>query len=508
MKFSSRTITAALLLLAATTLASEPHYSIRIGSVSAAAGEPTEIEIRVDAAAADIAAIAFVIDYDESRLAIAEDSAKHPRIQVSLPPEFTSSVFLLSESTGKIGISLYDPVAPISTLSTSVMARLRFQVRSSAEGFARVALAVDESPSVAGRAGNRIEGSYTSVAGGIAITAQRVDLAVSPREISFGTVPSERSVEQAAVIVNAGNAPLPIASIALENGGRGFQLTSPATPLVVPAGGSVPVTIRFHSSESGQFSDRLLVSSSVVPPYGVEVSATTLPDGTFSYDTKKVIPAVASTIGGENTSWRSSLTLHNRLEIPVGVRVTFTKNDGTDIGPTELVIEPRETRSHVDVLGELFGQTGAIGSLRVEASSPDLIIRSSTYSVRPDGGTSAQSIPAVDWRDLFRGEPAYLTGLERSAAKRTNIGLLSLANETVMLRVTLLNSRGDAIGSRDYPLRPKELIASIDVFDALGLSTAVNLTAVIAPLTPNATFYAYASTVDNRTAAPLFQAPR
>src|SRR5687768_13872145 len=183
-------------------------FSLPVSLTTAVAGSDVDIEVRFTGTTSQVAALAFVLDYDETRLALDPSSptGHHKNVEVELPSEFASSIFFLSNSSGEVGLSIYDPTAPVANLPDGPLARFRFRVLDNASGFAAVRISDALSPNASDRFGNSVNNFIGTSAGGVMITALRPQLEPSDRALDFGTVPVDVEVDRPLILSNVGTA--------------------------------------------------------------------------------------------------------------------------------------------------------------------------------------------------------------------------------------------------------------------------------------------------------------
>lgn len=483
--------------------AAEPHWRLSVGSASTLPGGFAEIPIELHCGGASLAAIAFVVEWDIDRLILDSDPLLGSKVEVPLPSEFTAAS-RTTASPGTLGIVAYDPTLPIQALPDGTIARLRFRALPGSSGFAPVRIAGSPAPSASGPSGAKISvGSNTE--GGISIASARARLAVSHSIIHFGSVPVGQRTHRSLVAINAGTAPLTIASVIVA-GGSPFTVSATLPKQIAP-GGSLPLEIAFQSDQRGEFSDRLRVSSPEAGAIEVDLVAAATA-GEIFFDRRIVIPAIARAPGSGGSLWLSTLQIHNPAEMPAGARLTLLDGSSLSTEPVEILLAAGETRSWSDVAAEIFGAEAIAGALLVEASSGDLVVRSTTDNVLPGGGRIGQAVPAIELERLFHsGETAHLLGIEESASRRSNVTLVNAGDRTATLRVEAFRADGTSEGSRDFVLPARHVESHIEV-PGLRSVDGEALTVSVHALTPDATFFVYASTVDAITGAPVFQSAR
>lgn len=494
-------------ILLASQLASgaEPQWHLTVGSATAVPGGFTEIAIDLHGGGAAVAAIAFVVEWDPEKLILDSDPVLGSKIEVPVPSEFTAS----SRTTaipGSLGIVIYDPSHPIQGLPDGTVARLRFRALPSSSGFAPVRIADFPAPSASGPSAAAIPGAMNTD-GGISIATARPRLTVSRSVVHFGSVPLGRRTTRTLVAFNAGTAPMTIDSASLLGEAAGFTIAA-ALPARLEPGGSRPIEIAFQSGERGEFADRLRLVSSEAGAVEVDLVAAATA-GELFFDHRILVPAIARSPGTGGSVWRSTLRIHNPTELDAGARLTlFQQPSPSSPQPVEVLLAARESRSWSDVAGEIFGEESAGGALLIESSSGDLVVRSTTDNVLPDGGRIGQAVPAIELERLFHsGESAFLLGIEQSDSRRSNVTLINAGDQPATLRVVAYRGDGSIAGSRDFALAARRVESHVEV-PGLTSSAAGPLTLSVHALTPDATFFAYASSIDATTGAPVFQSAR
>jgi len=184
-----------------------------------------------------------------------------------------------------------------------------------------------------------------------------------------------------------------------------------------------------------------------------------------------VVTQVANTTGQQFTDWHTDLTLYNphSYSLPVVVQFLEAGRDNTSGVPTvEFDVYPWETLNLWNILGPNgFNRRGVNGALLVfaddtlvDCTAPacDFAVFARTYTISNrwnlDGefGQAAPGYSAyygLDWNVI-----GYLPQLMDDADFRTNVGIASLTNGTVKVRVDLQNADGDIIDQRTYTFPP------------------------------------------------------
>ncbi len=176
---------------------------------------------------------------------------------------------------------------------------------------------------------------------------------------------------------------------------------------------------------------------------------------------------VARAPGVGTSFWTSDLTLSNPTDDPVTATLVFTPRgaDGSLTYETATLDLPAgATRTVRDVLGSLFGQTTAAGSLELAPRALQAWVRTSTPA---GGGSYGQGYPMVaadDTRVLSLDEnPRIATGGVVRGTARTNLALAELWGIESTIRVRLLDRDGLELGATQRTLRPFENIQINDI---------------------------------------------
>lgn len=483
---------------------------LAITSASVRAGSPAELSVQLQSPSASVAAVSFVIRYDTARLMLEpSDTTRSSALDVTIPPQFVASTFEDPEK-GEIGISIYDPVTPIDTLPSGTLLKIRFQTRQATSGFAAVRVATNPAPDAADANAQQVPVTVTAIQTGVNIESSIPALSASPRELEFGSVDVNETSEKQIVLTNIGSGSASIAGVELVAGNDSFSIAESAAQFPIALGNerSFAVTIRYGPRQAGRHESQLHIrAAGEARTIVIPISGSAVTDGSVEFPLKLLIPTVARVPGANNSNWRSSLVAYNSGDIPAFVRLTLHRPGGD--GPLSRTIEvkSRESRRWNDLVGELFGDLVAAGSMTLDLSSSDVVIESATSNILESGGRIGQSVPVVPWTEVFRtGRIARLVGLSRSSESRTNLALMNLGRTATLLRASVRDGSGAVLGERDYVLEPDTIVHGIDLFDALSIQSSENLSVEIRCLTDDGTFFAYASTIDRKTGAPLFQA--
>jgi PKD repeat protein len=211
---------------------------------------------------------------------------------------------------------------------------------------------------------------------------------------------------------------------------------------------------------------------------------------------------VAHNPGKGGTRWRSDLAVTNVGSGDAVIDLTLTSTAGTFT--RRETVAAQHAVEWQDAVASLFGVTSDTQGPVVAVSDAPVTIQVHSYTPFATG-TMGQSYPAATAADaIAAGQTGLLTQLAGTAAFRTNIGFLNLADVAAGVSVQLYNGDGTALGS---PL-PASVPAWgwVQLTDVFGLAQAPDVPlgfAVVGVTTPGARIWSYASVVDNRTGDPL-----
>lgn len=482
-------------------LAHAATWELEIASVSGRPGELVDVPVTLRTGELHLAALSFTIRYDASRLSLAADPAAGSKVEITAPGEFTASSWTSATGEGELGVVIYDPAPPVAALPDGVLATIRFRIREGAEGFAPVALSRDYPPSGADERARALPPAIVRE-GGVAIASARPWLALSTAEVHFGSVPLQQTSRRTIVITNLGGADLTLTAIRIE-GDASFTAGSPGLPRTLPARGSLPVELRFDAMERGERTARLVVEAEGGLSIGAQLRGAGS-SGEMILDRTLIVPAVGRLQMPDGSSWVTSLAAFNAGELPARARFTLLRGDLPSVGPVDVTIPPRSTMRWDDAVGELFGALDSSGALRVETSTDAVILTATTDHRLAAGGRIGQSVPVLAPTDLIRsGQRIHVVDVERSPSRRSNLTALNLGPEPLGLRITALSRNGEELASRELIVGGWSSRGFGEMLDGLGEPVTI----VIEATSENSTYFAYASTVDVATGAPVFQSP-
>ncbi len=203
----------------------------------------------------------------------------------------------------------------------------------------------------------------------------------------------------------------------------------------------------------------------------VALAMSTVAGAQFVNETQ-FFPVVAHTAGAGDppTSWRSDLTVHNTTDVVLTFGVAYFPSgedfvwDGTYDGTyaETLTLQPRETKTYVDVVASLFGVTSdSKGSLLLECddgifpSNPDgarMLAHTRTYNVGSEIGTYGTSVPTVQFSSTFLNggqSISLITGVRNDSDYRSNLGIVnfSFAEVGITVHYRIIDQNGNEVAS-------------------------------------------------------------
>jgi len=255
--------------------------------------------------------------------------------------------------------------------------------------------------------------------------------------------------------------------------------------------------VRNTSAEAGFVAYASVVDEGTGDPVAVTAAEASRPDAPLW------IAAAVHDQGVGSTVWRTNLELVNlgATDLQVSVALLAAGQDNSSPATAPVTVPAGGAFRVSDAVSQLFGATGS-GALRLAVPSSDLVATSRTYTVTPDG-TFGQYIPAVTSAEaIASGHTGALVQLRRSAAFRTNVGVVNLTSAPITVDAVFFAAGGAELGRDTYDLEPFEfhqangaIPGTVDVDGGFALLSSADAGAV---------FLAYASVVDNGSGDPVF----
>lgn len=214
-----------------------------------------------------------------------------------------------------------------------------------------------------------------------------------------------------------------------------------------------------------------------------------------------IISGSAHISGAHGTSWVTDVVLHNPRPGDAVATLYFLPSgqDGSAATGFTVTVPASSSVTLSDVVATLFGKASASGAILVGCDNR-LLVSSRTYN-NAASGTYGQFVPGIPASGaLFTGEEARLIQLTRDSEYRTNIGFANASGRTITVDVHLFASDGSKLGNRSFDLAPYSFHQETDIIG----QDAAGAWAQITSSTGGASFFTYASVIDNRTGDPVF----
>ncbi|HUP59575.1 MAG TPA: PKD domain-containing protein [Thermoanaerobaculia bacterium] len=221
---------------------------------------------------------------------------------------------------------------------------------------------------------------------------------------------------------------------------------------------------------------------------------------------RSLISAAAQTNGLGGTSWRTELSLFNAGTQGASVTLLFIPGADGSMITRSIFLAPRQSATYANALLDLFGLGTGAGALAIEATSAgadaDLRVTSRTFT-SGGAGTYGQSVPGV--QDGALEQTLYLTGIQSSAAYRTNIGLVNRGGAAATASLTLYDANGSTISTANIALPANNFQQSSlqSYFPEVKGKSYDSLSMRVSAASQNAVT-AYASIIDNASQDPVY----
>jgi len=215
------------------------------------------------------------------------------------------------------------------------------------------------------------------------------------------------------------------------------------------------------------------------------------------------IPASASASGANGTSWMTELTAVNPTGVDSGATIVFRERgkNGSFVDSISLDLPAHSTVRVDDAVQDLFQKTNSAGSLHVVLPA-EAILSSRTFNNSSDG-TYGQTIPAFpDAEGFTYFDDIILPSFTVGEQFRTNLGLVNLYSNPVIVDVDIRDSQGSTIAN------PSLEVPAFSSIQASGLAGSTDGGyAVLSLYDLEASILPYLSVVDNESGDPIFVYP-
>ncbi len=271
----------------------------------------------------------------------------------------------------------------------------------------------------------------------------------------------------------------------------------PFTQMQFPATGAALMTAQMQVVSGDA---RIVAYGSVIDNRSgdpIYVAASKLQEGPF------VAPVINSP--GINTLWRSDIVISAFGESGGSFDLTYVDSATAERITKHGVLAPNQAVRIDDVVGSYFGRASSFGTVR--ANLPGNLVATSRTFTTSSNGTYGQFImftPAAEgFAPLAPGGAAReLLHVEHSPAFRTNGGAINTGGSDALIRFSLFDAAGLALGSTDRTVGPLQVIQF--PIDALTSSAFVDGRLEVQMLSGSRGAIAWVSVIDNVTGDPIF----
>jgi hypothetical protein len=167
--------------------------------------------------------------------------------------------------------------------------------------------------------------------------------------------------------------------------------------------------------------------------------------GSIGKRARIVFPWMTSQTGGFGTRWRSDLTLHNPLTVPMPLRLRYIAGD-TRVD-RQVTLAPQRSIRWDDAVDTLFHAPETGGVVWIEYSGDRApVARAQTFDVAHDrGGSIAEPLSIADSAE-GGGDRSQLSVLGFSARHiLINLGVVNVGDTPMTIRMTIVSANGTRI---------------------------------------------------------------
>lgn len=217
-----------------------------------------------------------------------------------------------------------------------------------------------------------------------------------------------------------------------------------------------------------------------------------------------VIQTSAHSPGAAGTFWVTDAVLHNPGATSASCYLYLMKagQDNSAASPQAVSVAAGKSVRASDLISTVFGQGNASGAILVGCNR-ELVVSSRTFN-NAAGGTFGQYVEGYPVSQAIgQNQQARLIQLTKNAGFRTNIGFANIGGSSLAVRVDLYRSDGGSIGTKNYSLPPYGYFQETNIINTITSANVDDAYAVVSSSTPGASYFAYASVIDNRTGDPV-----
>jgi hypothetical protein len=224
-----------------------------------------------------------------------------------------------------------------------------------------------------------------------------------------------------------------------------------------------------------------------------------------------IVPAVARIPGAGGTFWSSSVSLWNTTGNTAWVDLEFlpekTDNSRGGLFAPRFKLNPYQSLSIGDVLGEKFGIDDGKGTLIVKTTRPTTVTSRvfTDCQTCPQGGTSGNGVRTAPSVALVAGE-TVLPGVRILNDFRTNIGVVT-GNQSVSFTFDLRSEGGTLLASAFKSVPPRSL-QQWSVGKLFGSAYSKPNPAGSIVVSADRPYIAYMTVIDGSSQDPVFVMPQ
>ncbi len=210
---------------------------------------------------------------------------------------------------------------------------------------------------------------------------------------------------------------------------------------------------------------------------------------------RTVVPVAGHVPGIGNVEWHSDLTLANDTQADIEVVLSYWGDPSHPFLMTS--VAAGESMVFEDIAAETFGVAPSLGMLVVDTFGTGLLhVTASAYAFRDGHRFPLQPIATIEPSTRL-ASTQKLTGLVYSNEYRTNIGLANLGSKEVTITLALQRLEGRNLSTETVVLAPESLLQTPieELFPSLSHGSRL----IVVADAPVASFYAYASVIENAT---------
>jgi len=232
-------------------------------------------------------------------------------------------------------------------------------------------------------------------------------------------------------------------------------------------------------------------------------------DGQGLNELELIVPAAAHIPGVGGSVWRTDLEIKATGPGGASFAISLLEHGRNNNDPLRVTasVGPGQAVRYVDAVQGLFGHEGA-AALSIIPITGQILGTTRTYDDNPEG-THGAFIPALPMTQAASfGDEAVILQLSSSPSEndgfRTNLGVVNLTDESLMVRIDLFPPEGSRIGTLNRQLKPREYRQVNDIINRIDGTQVDDAYAVVTTPTVDGKFVAYASVVDNASQDSIF----